>query len=98
MDQLSWAVTTHRDWGKFAPYFAGDDCSYGIHIAVMVEPFLSYILDGTKTIESRFSKNLIPPYRRITPGDLVFLNASPGVAAFFASTGQCVYFTDDLRT
>src|SRR5260370_3779511 len=98
MDQLSWAVTTHRDWGKFAPYFASGDCSYGIHIAVMVEPFLSYILDGTKTIESRFSKNLIPPYRRITPGDLVFLKAGPVVAAFYASTVECVDLTDDGRT
>ena len=90
MNQLSSAVTTHRDWDALAPYFANDDCACGIHLAVMVEPFLSYILNGTKTIETRFSKNLIPPYRRITPGDLVLLKAGPVVAAFQASSVECV--------
>lgn len=98
LNQLSWATTSHRDWSRFAPYLSGDDCSYGVHIAVMVEPFLGYILDGTKTIETRFSKNLIPPYRRITPGDLVLLKAGPVVAAFCASSVECVDLNDDERT
>lgn len=97
LDQLSWATTTHRDWDRFTPYFSDSSCTYGIHLAVMVEPFLSYILDGTKTIETRFSKNLIPPYRRISPGDLVFLKAGPVVAAFRSSSVECVDLDDHER-
>lgn len=90
IDQLSYAAATYDDWSALAPYFDSDNCSNGIHLAVMVEPFLSYILNGRKTIESRFSKNLIPPYQRISAGDLVFLKAGPVVAAFRASSVECV--------
>lgn len=97
MDQISRAVTTHRDWDRLTPYFSGGSCPYGIHLAVMVEPFLRYILDGTKTIETRFSKNLIAPYRRIAPGDLVFLKAGPVVASFRAASVECVDLNDYER-
>jgi hypothetical protein len=50
----------------------------GIHLAVLVEPFLGYILEGTKTIESRFSVKRIAPFERIATGDLVLLKRSGG--------------------
>lgn len=37
-----------------------------VHIAVMVEPFLSYILDGKKSIESRFRSMLLPHSIRLS--------------------------------
>lgn len=57
-----------------------------IHIAVMIEPYLSLILNGKKTVESRFSRNKISPYSRINKGDLVILKKSGGgyVAVFEA--------------
>lgn len=36
-----------------------------IHMALMVEPYLSYILSGEKTIESRFSMKKISPWHRV---------------------------------
>lgn len=54
------------------------DGSTTVHLAVMIEPFLSYILEGRKTIESRFSKHAIAPYFQIQPGDLVLLKLSGG--------------------
>lgn len=58
-----------------------------IHLAVMVEPFLSWIIEGRKTIESRFSKNSIAPFRQIDEGDLVLLKVTGGpvVACFTAA-------------
>ena len=44
----------------------------------MVEPFLSSLLAGRKTIESRFSRHKIAPYRKVKPGDLVLLKQSSG--------------------
>ncbi len=44
-----------------------------IHLAVFEEPYLRYVLDGSKTVESRFTKRAIPPYQRIRPGDIVLV-------------------------
>lgn len=35
--------------------------SKNIHLGVFSEPYLTYMLKGEKTIESRFSKNRIAP-------------------------------------
>jgi hypothetical protein len=48
----------------------------------MVEPFLTYLLEGRKSIESRFSKNAVVPYLRVAVGDLVLLKSGPVVGSF----------------
>lgn len=54
------------------------DYSIGIHLAIFNEPFLSLIYDGSKTIESRFSRNKISPLGKIKKGDIVLLKESGG--------------------
>lgn len=63
-----------------------------VHLAVMVEPFLSYILDGKKSIESRFSKHAIAPFYQIESGDLVLLKLTGGpvVGCFDTDTVEFV--------
>jgi len=56
-----------------------------IHIAIMSEPFLSYVFDGSKSVESRFSLNKIAPYGKAEPGDMVFMKAGPIVGCFTIS-------------
>jgi ASCH domain len=58
----------------------------GIHVAIMAEPFLSDVLKGSKTIESRFSRHKIAPYHQVQKGDLVLMKrpAGPVVACFRA--------------
>lgn len=90
MSQLGKATECYDDWRDLTPYFVGARLSAGIHLAIIVEPFLGYILDGKKTIESRFSKNQIAPHHRIAPGDLVLLKAGPVVASFRASSVEFV--------
>ncbi len=70
----------------------------GVHLAVLVEPFLRYIIEGRKTVESRFSKNCIAPYRQIGRGDLVLLKAAAGpiVGCFTASWAQCMELTGEV--
>lgn len=57
-----------------------------VHLAVMVEPFLSFVLDGSKSIESRFSSVKVPPFQSVESGDVVLLKqaAGPIVAATLA--------------
>ena len=49
-----------------------------IHLAVFAEPFLSMVLSGRKTIESRFSRNRCAPYGEIGDGDIVLIKEVAG--------------------
>lgn len=48
----------------------------------MNEPFLTYVFQGKKTIESRFSLHKIAPYQKVQSGDVVFMKAGPIVGYF----------------
>lgn len=52
--------------------------SFSIHLGVFVEPFLQYILEGKKTMETRFSIVRCAPYERVENGDVVLLKKSGG--------------------
>lgn len=71
-----------------------------IHMALMVEPYLSYILSGEKTIESRFSMKKISPWHRVAVGDAIILKRSGGdiVGIFEASEVRFIQIerNDDL--
>lgn len=49
-----------------------------IHLAVLVEPYLQFILDGTKSVESRFSVRRYPPFNCVEEGDVILLKRSSG--------------------
>lgn len=77
---MSWEADLLRD---LAPIFA-PDLSVGVHLAVLVEPYLSRIMDGTKTIESRWSMNRCAPFGVVAPGDAILLKRSGGPIVGFA--------------
>src|SRR6202035_5734171 len=49
-----------------------------IHLAVFVEPYLTFVLEGKKTIDSRFSVNRHAPFEQVKNGDLLILKQSSG--------------------
>lgn len=49
-----------------------------VHLAVMIEPYLSELLAGRKTIESRFTMTRKAPYQQAEAGDVVLLKRSSG--------------------
>lgn len=49
-----------------------------IHLAVFVEPFLGFVLNGRKTVESRFSAVRCPPFDRVRSGDVILLKKAGG--------------------
>ena len=64
-------------WGKFFSSIDNyNELDFSIHLAIFVQPYLDYIIEGKKTIESRFSKNKIAPYKKIRPGDMLLLKKS----------------------
>ena len=95
------SVDTGRDWlthlvdtapgdtwrELLAPFIPPQPRVRSLHLAVFAQPYLGLILDGTKTIESRFSVRKVPPYGHVESGDIVLLKATSGpiVGAFRAS-------------
>jgi hypothetical protein len=77
--EISSAVSGVPFWKEYLA-----DCPEGssrgrtVHLAVFVEPYLKYVLEGRKTVESRFSRNLCAPYRRVHEGDVVILKRAAG--------------------
>ncbi len=62
----------------FDPFKSEAAAGLTVHLAVFVEPYLQFILDGRKTVESRFSSKRCAPYGVVQPGDLVLLKQSGG--------------------
>jgi hypothetical protein len=52
--------------------------SVGLHLAVLAQPFLSFILNGRKTIESRFTRTRCAPFDQIRQGDIILLKQVGG--------------------
>jgi cytidylate kinase len=50
----------------------------GVHVAIFIEPFLKYLLDGRKTVESRFSRTRRAPFKQVHPGDIILLKRTGG--------------------
>jgi hypothetical protein len=70
----------------------------GLHLGVFVEPFLEAILDGRKTIESRFGVHRCAPFDRVRAGDFILLKRSGGPVVGIAVAGGTAYYELDPET
>lgn len=68
------------------------DADIGVHLGVFVEPYLEAILDGRKTIESRFGVHRCAPFERVQRGDIIFLKRSGGPVVGLALAGGADYY------
>ena len=66
-----------------------------VHLGVFVQPWLDAIRQGRKTVESRFSKNRMAPYHRISVADVVFVKESCGACLGWLELDGVEFF--DLR-
>lgn len=67
----------------------------GLHLAIFVEPYLTYLLEGRKTVESRFSMRRYPPYGRVSPGDVVLIKKSGGPIVGVCEVGDVWHYRLD---
>ncbi len=51
---------------------------FSLHLAILIEPYLEYLLLGRKTVESRFSSVRCAPYGCVSRGDVILLKRSGG--------------------
>src|SRR4051812_35147783 len=77
-NEIRRAVADDGVWGAVfgAPDSGLPSC--GIHLAVFVEPFLGYVLDGSKTVESRFSATRCASFGKVRKDDLLMLKRAGG--------------------
>lgn len=71
------------------------DLHRGIHLAIFVDPYLSYIMKGLKTIESRFSVHKVAPFQQVHAGDWILLKQSGGPVIGFCEVAEPMYFRVD---
>lgn len=79
IDQLKSAVHGDSFWESYLEQLSSlGTAPFTLHLAILVEPYLQFILDGKKTVESRFSTRKFAPYNRVDKGDVVLLKKSSG--------------------
>jgi hypothetical protein len=79
VDQLQSAVGADEAWKTTLQDLShGNPAPYGVHVAVLIEPYLRLILDGDKTVESRFARRRYPPYGCLRSGDVILLKRTGG--------------------
>jgi hypothetical protein len=67
----------------------------GTHLAVMSGPYLDRILDGTKTIESRFMRNRTAPYGQVAVDDVIFFKPTCSPITAVGLAGNVIHL--DIR-
>ena len=96
VDEVAIRMAKVPYWGeKLAPWREGRAVPFAWHLAVFVEPFLTYVLDGTKTVESRFSVNDAAPYRKVERGDVILIKSSGGPVVGIAEAAQATSYQID---
>jgi hypothetical protein len=70
----------------------------GIHLAIFSEPFLTYVLDGKKTVDSRFSIKRTPPYGSVREDDILLLKEASGPIVGVCQIGSVWNYELDTQT
>ncbi|MDA9554652.1 ASCH domain-containing protein [Pelobium sp.] len=72
------SLENEKNWDDIKEKLKSGRNDFGVHVGIFAEPYLTLIIEGKKTIESRFSVNKISPYGRIFNGDLVLVKKAGG--------------------
>jgi hypothetical protein len=65
------------------------------HLAIFTQPLFQFIIDGKKTVESRFSITRCAPYSQVKKGDVVFAKESGGPVKAIAEVGNVWFYELD---
>jgi hypothetical protein len=81
----------HEFWGEYLTTQAGAG-GFALHLAIFAEPFLSHVMEGRKTIESRFSRVRCAPFGAVRPGDVILLKKVGGPVCGITLAQEAWYF------
>lgn len=75
--ELKESTHGHLFWGPYLDKLSATaPPPFSVHLAVLLEPYLQFILEGSKTVESRFSRRRIAPFKSVAQGDVILLKRS----------------------
>jgi dephospho-CoA kinase len=90
--EVAAALARDPDWAGDAKDLTRATSGRGVHLAVFVPPFLEHVLEGRKTVESRFSIVRCAPYKNVSRGDLVLLKQSGGPVVGVCEVGAAWFY------
>jgi ASC-1-like (ASCH) protein len=93
---LELATDGRSEWCEKLRNF--DDGKNALHMAILTEPYLQYVLEGRKTIETRFSVNRMPPYNQVSEGDIILLKKSSGPIVGICEVSKAWFYRLDERS
>ncbi len=88
---INWLIEQlkdQNDWNNLYGKLTDGDTLVGVHLAIFTEPYLTLVLDGLKTMESRFSTRNVSPFGKVSVGDFILLKKAGGpiVAGFLVDS------------
>lgn len=87
------------EWRSYLTIFIDEAApAFNLHLAIFVEPYLSFILEGRKTVESRFSVTRRAPYNKVTAGDVILLKRSGGPIVGLCKAQHAWYYELNAET
>lgn len=78
LDLIKKAIAGDAFWETYLAPLSEECFAFSVHLAIFVEPFLGYVLDGSKTVESRFSVKRCAPFGKVRQGDVLLLKRTGG--------------------
>jgi hypothetical protein len=96
MDTILSSIQKDTFWdGHLNHILLPDPLPFALHLAIFIEPYLQYILNGQKTVESRFSTRRYAPYQQVEAGDIIFLKQSSGPIVGLCEVGSAWFYQLD---
>lgn len=99
LEQVRKSLATDDYWGRH-PALARKRAvgAPAVHLAIFIEPYLSMLFEGTKTVESRFSTRRVAPWKQASAGDVMLLKRSGGPVVGVCSVVETWYFPLNPQT
>lgn len=96
MKSLQGEVQHHPYWcSRLSDIVTGQQNAPSIHLGIFIEPFLTSLLEGKKTVESRFSANRQAPFQVAQEGDILLIKQSGGPITGICRITNAWYYTLD---
>ncbi len=76
VEKLRDILSRDRYWSRA---LTPESCfDFTFHLAIFREPYLRFILEGQKTVETRFARRACPPFGKVAKGDVLLLKRAAG--------------------
>jgi hypothetical protein len=96
-DKIVGHVAHHGFWQNYLSCAFQPASHIGLHLAVFTEPFFSLVLEGRKTMESRFSRVRCAPFQAVSNGDVILIKQAGGPICGLALARQTWFFELDSQ-